>query len=157
MTVLYVSQKGSLTTTGPRGATFAEQRHVGRTCTSEWVETPLTCRRAHPVSVYSNGSFMVAGCWLQQSGPGALLSLSLSLSLSLFFSPSMINGPIAGLNYFLQISFRALKKRSTLFIHFTFAPSFNIFVYACKNHPSPPPPHSQEKEGKKAICPMYIK
>lgn len=110
---------------------------------------PFISKRAHPVSVYCNGSFMVAGCWLQQSGPGALLSLFLSLFFS--FSPSMINGPIAGLNYFLQISFRALKKRSTLFIHFTFAPSFNIFVYACKES-TPPTPYSQEKEGKKQFA-----
>lgn len=41
----------------------------------------------------------------------------------------LMNGP--SLNYFVQISFRPLKKRSSLFIHFTFAPGLQ-YLYACK-------------------------
>jgi hypothetical protein len=70
-----------------------------------------------------------------QPGPGAPHSHTLFSSLL-----PVMNGPIAGLNDFVQISFRPLKKRSSLFIHFTFAPGFNIFVYACREFPL------QEKE-----------
>lgn len=56
----------------------------------------------------------------------------------------LMNGP--SLNYFVQISFRPLKKRSSLFIHFTFAPGLQ-YLCLCLQRIYPPP----IQEGKKAV------
>lgn len=62
-------------------------------------------------------------------------------------SPSLVlmNGP--SLNYFVQISFRPLKKRSCLFIHFTFAPRLQ-YLRLCLQRIYPPPVQ-EEREKKK--------
>lgn len=72
---------------------------------------------------------------------------------------TMINGPIAILNYFVQISFRLFKRRFSLFIPFTFTLAPISLSMPAKNSP-PPPEESGEgggKKKKKAICTMYIK
>lgn len=57
----------------------------------------------------------------------------------------LMNGP--SLNYFVQISFRPLKKRSSLFIHFTFAPGLQ-YLCLCLQRIYPPP----IQEGGKKAC-----
>lgn len=82
----------------------------------------------------------------------------------------LMNGP--SLNYFVQISFRPLKKRSCLFIHFTFAPRLQ-YLRLCLQRIYPPPVQEERKKNckrkgqketerqggreKKAIYTMYIK
>lgn len=80
----------------------------------------------------------------------------------------LMNGP--SLNYFVQISFRPLKKRSSLFIHFTFAPRLQ-YLCLCPQRIYPPPIQEEKKpvkektekdrergrEREKAIYTMYIK
>lgn len=55
----------------------------------------------------------------------------------------LMNGP--SLNYFVQISFRPLKKRSSLFIHFTFAPGLQ-YLCLCLQRIYPPPIQEEEKK-----------
>lgn len=57
----------------------------------------------------------------------------------------LMNGP--SLNYFVQISFRPLKKRSCLFIHFTFAPGLQ-YLRLCLQRIYPPPLREGEKKKK---------
>lgn len=59
----------------------------------------------------------------------------------------LMNGP--SLNYFVQISFRPLKKRSCLFIHFTFAPRLQ-YLRLCLQRIYPPPVQ-EEREKKKTV------
>lgn len=56
--------------------------------------------------------------------------------------PGLMNGP--SLNYFVQISFRSLKKRSSLFIHFTFAPRLQ-YLRLCLQRIYPPPIQGKKK------------
>ncbi len=58
----------------------------------------------------------------------------------------LMNGP--SLNYFVQISFRPLKKRSSLFIHFTFAPRLQ-YLYLCLQRIYPPPIQEEKMPVKK--------
>lgn len=72
--------------------------------------------------------------------------------------PGLMNGP--RLNYFVKISFRTLKKRSSLFIHFTFAPRLQ-YLRLCLQRIYPSliqEEKTREREGeRKAIYTMYIK
>lgn len=55
----------------------------------------------------------------------------------------LMNGP--SLNYFVKISFRTLKKRSSLFIHFTFAPRLQ-YLRLCLQRIYPPPIQEEKNQ-----------
>lgn len=69
----------------------------------------------------------------------------------------LMNGP--SLNYFVKISFRTLKKRSSLFIHFTFAAGLQYLRLCLRRIYPLPCRRKQPKRGRerKAIYTMYIK